>query len=136
MELVVTPASIVLMLQHHLSLVVLRLDFVVLKTLLHSMTAIRTTRFIRAPRRHKSVSDVLTEHVPVVNEHATIGEIENLLSRHAKDFATIIYMYVVDEDRTLKGVVSIREVFLQAPTVLDSTIMTKEPFTVLESDQF
>jgi magnesium transporter len=100
------------------------------------MAVFKTTNFLKAPRRHQSVSDVLTAEVPIVNETATIGEIEMLLSRHAKDFATIIYMYVVDEKRVLKGVVSIREVFLQAPAVVVSTIMTKAPYSVLESDQF
>jgi magnesium transporter len=50
----------------------------------------------------------------VVSPKATIGEIVNLLSRHAGDYSSVAYVYLVDSSRVLCGVVSIKEVFVHS----------------------
>jgi len=62
----------------------------------------------------KTASDCMVENVPVVSPKATIGEVINLLSRHASSFSSIAYIYLVGPDRRLTGVVSIKEVFVHS----------------------
>jgi len=61
--------------------------------------------------KQKTARDCMVENVPMVAPKATIGEIINLLSRHADSFSSIAYVYLVASDRTFAGVVSIKEVF-------------------------
>lgn len=82
---------------------------------------------------HYVVSDV-----PIVTPEQTIGEVESMLEQRTASFTTINYMYVVDtlQSRVLVGVVSIKEVFLQDPTVMVSTIMHPPSVTASpETDQ-
>ena len=49
--------------------------------------------------------------VPIVHTDATVTSVEDMLITAAADFATINYIYVVDEQHVLIGVFSIRELF-------------------------
>ncbi|MFN3692839.1 MAG: magnesium transporter [Candidatus Paceibacteria bacterium] len=55
--------------------------------------------------------DCMVENVPVISPKATIGEIVNLLSRHASSYSSVAYVYLVNSSRQLTGVVSVKEVF-------------------------
>lgn len=63
--------------------------------------------------------------VPVVTPEQTIGEVETLLEDTQITFASINYIYVVDSDRRLTGVLSIKELFSQEPSTVVSTIATR-----------
>lgn len=63
----------------------------------------------------------MTSNVPVVFEDKTIGEIENLVVRNTKDWDTINYIYIVDAQKRLTSVISLKEVFC-----LDKTRRAKE----------
>jgi magnesium transporter len=56
----------------------------------------------------------MVENVPIVSPKATVGEVVNLLSRHAASFSSVAYIYLVTADRVLTGVVSIKEVFIHS----------------------
>lgn len=54
-----------------------------------------------------------------------------MIERRAKDFATIDYVYIVDGERVLRGVVSIKELLATAePDVKVEEVMKKELVTV------
>lgn len=64
--------------------------------------------------KQKTAKECMVENVPVVSPKATIGEIINLLSRHAVDYSSVAYVYLTDSSRVLVGVVSIKEVFVHS----------------------
>lgn len=64
--------------------------------------------------KQKTAIECMVENVPVISPKATIGEIVDLLSRHAGSYSSIAYVYLVDGNRVLTGVVSIKEVFLHS----------------------
>jgi magnesium transporter len=50
-------------------------------------------------------------NVPTVSITATVGDVEKLLLKKSADFDTINYIYILNEDRKLKGIISIKELF-------------------------
>lgn len=60
---------------------------------------------------HKAILPHVSTRVPVVLESVTIGHVEQLLLSHIHSFESIHYIYVVDEVKVLKGVLSIKELF-------------------------
>jgi magnesium transporter len=65
----------------------------------------------RLKPKEQIASKLLTNHVPVVRETATLADIEKLLLQQTSEFETINYIYIVDGSKKLKGVVSIKEIF-------------------------
>lgn len=65
----------------------------------------------------ESAGRLMIKEVPVASDSATIGEIENLLLRETKNFETINYIYLVDRDRRLVGILSVKDVFRLSKTV-------------------
>lgn len=65
-----------------------------------------------------SAGKLITDRVPVVGESATIGDVEKLLLNKAAEFVSINYIYVVNGQKELLGVVSIKEVFRSPKTAL------------------
>lgn len=61
--------------------------------------------------QNKTVQRILTSKVPMIFEEQTIGDIEKLLLNKTSEFETISYIYAIDQDKKLKGVLSIKEVF-------------------------
>jgi len=61
--------------------------------------------------RHKEVLARLVKNVPTIRQDLTIGEVVNLLLEKARDFQTISYVYVVDQNNKLIGTVSVMEIF-------------------------
>lgn len=73
---------------------------------------------------------LMTGKVPQVSSDTSIGEVEQLLLDHIRDFDSINYVYVVDESKKLKGVISIKELFRRAKETKVSAAMKKDPVTV------
>jgi magnesium transporter len=72
----------------------------------------------------------MTKKVPVVQLGETIGIIENLLSRKADKFDSIDYIYVVDTNNVLRGVISIKNVFCANLQEKVERLMVKDLITV------
>lgn len=68
----------------------------------------------------------MVQTVPIAKPNETVADIEQLLLRRAKEFETINYIYVTDEENRLIGVISIKEIF-RAPknSVLRDLMETK-----------
>ncbi|MEM5772623.1 MAG: CBS domain-containing protein [Candidatus Aenigmatarchaeota archaeon] len=76
---------------------------------------------------------MITE-VPIVKVGQTVNEIKKLISRKTKRFVTIDYIYVVDEENVLKGVISIKELFevkknKRIEEVMKKDVIYVHPFT-------
>ncbi|GFP33074.1 hypothetical protein HKBW3S42_01390, partial [Candidatus Hakubella thermalkaliphila] len=53
----------------------------------------------------------MTTNIPVVQTGTSIQLVEELLARDTLDFASIDYIYIVDENRVFLGAVTIQEEF-------------------------
>ncbi len=60
---------------------------------------------------YDSAGHRMTALVPVADEHLTLGQIHDMLTREAEKFKTINYVYILDADKKLIGVLSVRELF-------------------------
>lgn len=68
----------------------------------------------------------LVSAIPKAKVGDKIALVEQMLAQKAEDFETIDYVYVVDENNVLKGVVSIREIHISKKDVNIEEIMTKK----------
>jgi magnesium transporter len=59
----------------------------------------------------KILESKMCTQFPMIPMGSTIGDVEKMLSLKAHTFETIDYIYVVDKGNTLKGVVSVKQVF-------------------------
>jgi len=66
----------------------------------------------------------LISAIPKAKVGEKIAHVKEMLSQNAEDFETIDYVYVVDEDTVLKGVVSIREILISKKEGNIEEIMT------------
>lgn len=79
---------------------------------------------------------LFTDKVPVIKEYHTVGDIEQLLLLNSKFFETINYIYVVDDNQHLKGILSIKEVFKSSKEKFAKNLMHNKPvFVHTETDQ-
>lgn len=79
---------------------------------------------------YDSAGRIMTQAVPVVSISMRIGFIEELLLKQIKNFDNINYVYVVDENGHLKGVLSIKELFRVPKTMPVLSVMNSNPVTV------
>jgi len=68
----------------------------------------------------------ITTKIPCVQIGETIEALETMLSHEANKFDTIDYVYVIDKNRVLRGVISIKKVFCSKPTVRVENVMDKK----------
>lgn len=72
---------------------------------------------------------ITTKFISVRNKE-TIGVIRSMLNSKAKEFEIIDYLYVVDYEGVLQGVISIKDVLQTAENTSVDTIMKRNPITV------
>ncbi len=78
----------------------------------------------------------MTSEVAMLEEHLTVREALEELGRQSSDLETIYYLYVVDENNLLRGIVSTRQLVssLKRPTVTLGEIMESDVIAVLVTD--
>ncbi len=74
----------------------------------------------------ESAGRIMAVNVPVVGEGATIADIENLLLKETKNLETINYIYIVNSQKQLIGIISVKEVFCLPKTTPVDQVMKKE----------
>ncbi len=67
---------------------------------------------------------------PSILKNATIKETINMLKKQSKTYESIDYIYVTEEDRTLIGVFSIKELFKHSSEIKIIRIMTSKVFSI------
>lgn len=69
----------------------------------------------------------MTVEVPVASEHDTILAIQKLLQDQAKTYETINYVYVLNTEKQLLGVLSVRDIFTLKGDSKAGDVCTKSP---------
>lgn len=88
-----------------------------------------TGRYPKDSAGHRMTSDV-----PVVPESALLGDVHTLLREHARSYDTINYVYVVDEDKKLVGVLSARDIFTHDPASHAGRVCRRDPLYFVHPD--
>ncbi len=60
----------------------------------------------------ESAARLAVTNVPTVDENTSVAGIEKVLIKEAINFNAINYIYILDKAKKLKGVVSVKEIFL------------------------
>ena len=78
----------------------------------------------------ESAARLMTAKVPLVDSDATIAGIEKMLLEKIKELETINYIYIVDKNKKLKGVISLKDVFRLPKATPVSQVITKDLVSV------
>lgn len=78
----------------------------------------------------KTAGSIMTTEFVVLNKSQTVKETLEQLKIEAPDAETIYYLYVIDEDKHLVGVVSLRDIIVSEENALISDLMNKNVFSV------
>jgi magnesium transporter len=78
----------------------------------------------------ESAGKLLFANIPVVSPTITLGEVLRLLNQTGESFESVNYIYVCNEDGTLIGVFSLKELFAQHEAKTAQEIMTTKPIAV------
>lgn len=83
-----------------------------------------------------SAGSIMTTEYAAVPENITVGEALGRLRQQAPDRETIYYVFVVDDERHLHGVITLRELILARPAAILSDVMRRDLITAdVEDDQ-
>jgi len=73
----------------------------------------------------------MTTHVPLATPDQTIGEVQECIREHMRGIETVNYVYVVDDQRTLVGVLSVKDLFRHHATVKVRDIWKTHPLVTV-----
>lgn len=81
-----------------------------------------------------SAGGTMTTEYAHVLDSMTTGEAMTFIKNNAEEFESVYYIYVMDKDQVLKGVVSLKDFILADPKRPVTDVMVKEPFYVEEHE--
>lgn len=84
--------------------------------------------------REKTAGGIMTPEVTTVTEEMTIHEVIEFLRGEAAEHESIYYIYVVEGDKHLEGVISLRDLIVSEPHVRVSEIVRRDLITVDADD--
>jgi Mg2+ transporter MgtE len=84
--------------------------------------------------KEKTAGGIMTPEVTTVTEDMTIQQVIEHLRVVSEEQESIYYVYVVEGDRQLVGVVSLRDLLLASPDTVVGTIAERELFTAGPDD--
>jgi magnesium transporter len=102
------------------------------------LMGVREARLIRQllGYREDSAGGIMTSEVTAVTEDMTVSEVISYLRHEAPTGEDVYYIYVVDEDRTLLGVINLRDLVVSEPDMLVGELVRRDVLTVdVEDDQ-
>lgn len=86
--------------------------------------------------KEKTAGGIMTSEVTTVTEGMTVAQVIEHLRSEAAEHESIYYIYVVDEQQHLAGVLSLRDLIVSSPDTAISDIAERELFTAKpEEDQ-
>jgi magnesium transporter len=86
--------------------------------------------------KDKTAGGIMTPEFTTVTEEMTVTDVIEHLRAQAAESETIYYIYVVDDDATLAGVVSLRDLILAAPETKIADIVEHDVMSVdVDEDQ-
>jgi len=80
--------------------------------------------------KEKTAGGIMTPEVTTITEDMTVQEVIEFLRAEAAEHESIYYIYVVEDERRLAGVVSLRDLIMSAPDTPVSEIVQREVITV------
>jgi magnesium transporter len=89
---------------------------------------------IRPKYPHDSAGNILTTEIPVFKPTTTVGEIKTSIVDGKQDYESINYIYIVDNDSKLAGVLSIKDIFRNdekkhASEMMSTEVVYAHPYT-------
>lgn len=81
-----------------------------------------------------SCGSIMTTEYASLAENISVRDALERLRQQAPDRETIYYIFIVDEERHLQGVITLRQLILARPTTLLATIMRRSLVTVQVTD--
>jgi magnesium transporter len=78
----------------------------------------------------ETAEKIMTSKVPYVYENSKIGDIQKILSKNSKEHEMIQYIYILNKNKKLSGVISIKDVFRFPRNTPVKKIMKKEIISV------
>ncbi|MDO9556161.1 MAG: magnesium transporter [Coriobacteriia bacterium] len=86
--------------------------------------------------REKTAGGIMTPEVTTVTEEMSLGQVIEQLREEAADNESIYYIYVVEGDAHLTGVISLRDLVISEPHTLVGDIVHHDVFTAdVDDDQ-
>src|SRR3989339_253204 len=80
--------------------------------------------------RDETAGGLMTTEFVTLPNNLTVEQVIARLREHSPDAETIYYLYVIDEQERLVGVLSLRSLIVAPPEKLITEIMIREPITV------
>ena len=84
--------------------------------------------------KEKTAGGIMTPEVTTVTEDMTVQQVIDHLREASAEHESIYYIYVVEDDRHLTGVVSLRDLIMSSPDTLVSEIAEEDVFTADADD--
>lgn len=85
---------------------------------------------------HETAGSIMTKELISISSTETVGTVLEELREEAPDAEIIYYLYVVDVDNVLVGVVSLRDLIISDPSTIIEDIMSTNPVSVaVDMDQ-
>lgn len=84
--------------------------------------------------REKTAGGIMTPEVTTVTEDMSVQEVINHLREDASEREGIYYIYVLDTDGSLEGVISLRDLVIAEPHTLVEELVSREVTTVGPDD--
>ena len=85
---------------------------------------------------HETAGSIMTKELISISSTETVGTVLEELREEAPDAEIIYYLYVVDVDNVLVGVVSLRDLIISDPGTIIEDIMSTNPVSVaVDMDQ-
>lgn len=85
---------------------------------------------------HETAGSIMTKELISISSTETVGTVLEELREEAPDAEIIYYLYVVDLDNVLVGVVSLRDLIISNPSTIIEDIMSTNPVSVaVDMDQ-
>jgi len=86
--------------------------------------------------REESAGGIMTSEITAVTDEMTITEVVDYLRHEAPTGEDVYYIYVVDKDRTLQGVINLRDLIVRPPDTPVSEIVDRDVLSVnVDDDQ-
>lgn len=85
----------------------------------------------------ESAGGIMTEHVASFEEEATVGDVLRELNTNASHYSDmdVQYVYIVNRDRRLQGVLPLRDLILTPASRAVSDVMIRDPHFVRDTDE-
>jgi Mg2+ transporter MgtE len=100
------------------------------------LMGVKESRAIRSllGYKEKTAGGIMTPEITTVTEEMTVSEVIEFLRSEAAEHESIYYIYVVEGDRHLTGVISLRDLIMSGPETPVSGFIERDVITVLADE--